>query len=278
MEAIRDVGGRLVVACDPHDSIGILDRLAPGCSYFPESERFDRHLDVLRRRGEGLDYLSICSPNYLHDAHIRLALRNGAEAICEKPITINPWGLTALENLEQETGLRIWTVLQLRLLPSVLALRKQLNGSEDVRKVTLDYITPRGPWYNYSWKGNAERSGGILANIGIHLFDLLIHLFGSVEEASLLRYERDRAYGELRLERARVAWRLSIRPDDLPPEAVRLGQPSWRLLTIDGDPLELTAGFTDLHTEVYRRIVAGEGTGIEHARPSVELVHQLRRS
>jgi UDP-N-acetyl-2-amino-2-deoxyglucuronate dehydrogenase len=280
LKAINDTGNRLVAAVDPNDSVGILDRYSNDVRYFREIERFDRHIDKLRRgpAEHHIDWVSVCSPNYLHDAHIRLALRSGAHALCEKPIVINPWNLDALQELELETGRRVFTVLQLRLHPQLIELRERLRAQPPARRadVSLVYITSRGPWYQVSWKGSVEKSGGIATNIGIHLLDLLIWLFGKPGHASLSVGEAVRIGGELELEHADVRWFLSTDRADLPPDVREKGAPTYRLITIDGVPLEFSEGFTDLHTEVYRKTLAGEGFGIEDARPSIELVSAIR--
>ncbi len=279
MKAIRDTGHRLVAACDPHDSVGILDSYFPDTAFFTEYERFDRHLEKLRRAPEDrrVHVVSICAPNHLHDAHIRQALRIGADALCEKPLVINPWNLDALEELERESSARIHTILQLRLHPVLRALRERMQGGNAHRpSVTLRYITPRGPWYRYSWKGSAERSGGMLTNIGIHLFDLLLWLFGSMRSAAMHLHEPDHAAGLLDLAHADVRWELSIRPQDLPADARAENRGTLRLLCIDDEDVDFTTGMTDLHTEVYRATLAGEGFRIADARASIELVHALR--
>ena len=263
-----------------NDSVGILDRYSYDVRYFREIERFDRHLDKLRRGADGdrVDWVAICSPNYLHDAHIRLALRNGAHALCEKPIVINPWNLDALQQLEIETERRVFTVLQLRVHPQLIALRERLRASPEPRRsqVSLVYITSRGPWYQVSWKGSEEKSGGIGTNIGVHLFDLLIWLFGKPGRSTMSVKEPLRMRGELELERADVRWFLSTDPRDLPRAASEKGQVTHREITIDEAPVEFSEGFTDLHTGVYRRTLDGEGFGIEDARPSIELVNRIR--
>ena len=280
LKAIQETGNRLVAAVDPNDSVGILDRYSYEVRYFREIERFDRHLDKLRR-GPGaqrVQWVAICSPNYLHDAHIRLALRNGANALCEKPIVINPWNLDALQELEVETGRRVFTVLQLRVHPQLIALRERLRTESRARRaqVALTYITSRGPWYSVSWKGTEEKSGGIATNIGIHFFDLLIWLFGNAGQSTLTASATDRMGGDLELERADVKWFLSTNRDDLPPAVREKGATTHRVIAIDGEPLEFSEGFADLHTEIYRRTVRGEGFGIEDARASIELVSRIR--
>jgi len=280
LKAIRDIGGRLVAAVDPHDSVGILDRYSNEVRYFREIERFDRHLDKLRRGPEAgrIDWVSICSPNYLHDSHIRMALRNGADAICEKPIVINPWNLDGLENLERETGRRVWTVLQLRSHPQLIALRERLVAAAASRRhqVNLTYVTSRGPWYGVSWKGTEEKSGGIATNIGIHLFDLLLWLFGSPAKCSVTERTATRMRGQLELATADVQWLLSVNSFDLPAEARASGKSTYRSISIDDEAVEFSEGFSELHTDVYRRTLSGQGFGVADARPSVELVHALR--
>ena len=280
LKAIRDTGNRLVAAVDPHDSVGILDQYSFDVRFFTEIERFDRHLEKLRRGPDEqrVHYVSICSPNYLHDAHCRLALRIGANAICEKPLTINPWNLDALEEFEQERGARIYTILQLRVHPKLLKLREELlqGDRRHQRDVCLTYITSRGGWYHVSWKGSPEKSGGIATNIGIHFFDLLLWLFGDVGECRIHNSDPRRMAGYLELERARVSWFLSVDAADLPLESKSQGRSTYRSITIDGEEIEFTDGFTDLHTRVYEKTVAGEGFGIEHARPAIELGHLIR--
>ena len=282
LKAIRDTGNRLVAAVDPHDSVGVLDSYFPDVAFFTEFERFDRHLEKLRRGGEDghVQYVTVCSPNHLHDAHIRLALRVGADAICEKPLVLNPWNLDALTELEAETGRRVFTILQLRVHPALIDLRQRLAAETPGRRhqVVLTYITSRGPWYRYSWKGNADRSGGIATNIGIHFFDLLMWLFGPVEQSQVHLRQDERAAGAITLEHADVSWFLSIDRNDLPFEPEPGKPATHRSITVDGEEIEFTGGFTDLHTEVYARTIAGEGFGLDDARPSVELVQQIRHA
>ncbi|HVR38790.1 MAG TPA: Gfo/Idh/MocA family oxidoreductase [Thermoanaerobaculia bacterium] len=274
LDAIRDTGNLLVAATDPNDSVGILDRYSFDVKFFREIERFDRFLEKARRGPESsrVQYVSICSPNYLHDAHVRLALRVGAHAICEKPLVINPWNLDALQELERESGGRIYTVLQLRQHPSLLQLREKLQRDRSRRhQVELTYVTARGAWYDVSWKGSEERSGGVATNIGIHFFDLLLWLFGDVQSCEVHTNEKRRMSGLLELQNADVRWFLSVEKSDLP------GKPTThRSITVDGEEIEFTQGFTDLHTLVYRDILAGGGAGIDDARPSIELVHRIR--
>ncbi len=282
LKAIRDTGNDLLAAVDPHDSVGVLDSYFPEARFFTEIERFDRFLDKQRhgREPERVQYVSVCSPNYLHDAHIRLALRNHAHAVCEKPLVISPWNLEQLHELEEEYDRRVYTVLQLRYHPSVLALKRRLEGpdSRTHHEVCLTYVTRRGRWYHYSWKGVEEKSGGLVMNIGIHFFDLLLWLFGPMRRSLVHQLTPVRASGCLDLERARIRWFLSISEDDLPVEVRRQGGFAYRRLEIDGEDLDLSTGFTDLHTEVYRDILQGGGFGIEDARPSIELAYNVRCS
>lgn len=282
LKAIKDTGNRLVAAADPHDAVGMLDRYSLDVRFFTEIERFDRHLEKLRRgcEQERIHYVSICSPNYLHDAHIRLALRVGAHAICEKPVVINPWNLDALQELEGETGCRVSTVLQLRLHPALIAVKERLRSesSSTQHDVCLTYVTGRGPWYDVSWKGSTERSGGLPTNIGIHFFDLLLWLFGEAGACEMHLREPRREAGFLEFERARVRWFLSTDFRDLPFSHEPGGQTTFRSITIDGDELEFTDGFTDLHTRVYEEVLAGRGFGLDVAKPSVALVQRIRQS
>jgi UDP-N-acetyl-2-amino-2-deoxyglucuronate dehydrogenase len=280
MKAIHDTGNRLVAAIDPNDSVGVLDRYFPNARFFTEIERFDRFLERVRREKspDRIDYLAICSPNYLHDAHVRLGLRVRADVICEKPLTITPWNLDALVELEKEYGKKVYTVLQLRLLPSLVELRRKLEQSPPQKRahVNLSYITRRGPWYQVSWKGDPQKSGGVAMNIGIHFFDLLLWLFGSCQRSELHLHSEDKMAGLLELEHADVTWFLSIDAADLPEGYLDKGEPAYRSLTMDGQELEFSSGFTDLHTEVYRDILRGGGYGLNEARAAVELVHALR--
>jgi UDP-N-acetyl-2-amino-2-deoxyglucuronate dehydrogenase len=282
LKAIKDTGNNLVAAVDPSDSVGILDRYFDDVRFFAEFERFDRHIEKLRRldNDHQVNYISICSPNYLHDAHVRFALRVNADAVCEKPLVLNPWNIDALAELEKESGRRIYTVLQLRVHPSLIALREKLLKDKSGRKhdVCLTYITSRGRWYQVSWKGQIERSGGLATNIGIHFFDLLIWLFGPVEQSEVHVSDASKIGGYLELERARVTWYLSIDRQDLPEAAVKESKPTHRSITIDGEEVEFSGGFTDLHTVVYKDILNGGGFGLEDARPSIELVHRIRNA
>jgi UDP-N-acetyl-2-amino-2-deoxyglucuronate dehydrogenase len=279
LKAIADTRNRLVAAVDPHDAVGVLDRYGFDVRFFTEFERFDRHLEKLRRgpQQERVNYLSICSPNYLHDAHIRLALRVGADAICEKPLVINPWNLDGLQELEHETGQHVYTVLQLRLHPALVAFRERLRADHGRRHVVqLAYLTARGRWYDVSWKGVEERSGGVVTNIGIHFFDLLLWLFGDVQQNEVYLREAKRAAGTLALANADVQWYLSAESVDLPFPPEPGTKTTYRSITVDGEQLEFSDGFTDLHTRVYEEVLAGRGFGIADARPSIELSYRIR--
>ncbi len=273
LKAIKETGNNLLCALDPHDNVGILDQFFPKADFFTEFERFDRHVDKLRRNPPSVDFVSICSPNYLHDAHIRWALRSGADAVCEKPLVLNPWNIDTLEQFERETGKRIWNILQLRLHDAITS--REFNFTHRP-KVKLTYITPRGSWYHHSWKGDESKSGGIATNIGIHFFDLLISLFGTPEQSKVLLYQSDKAQGELILKNADVEWFLSIDETDLPCKLREKGQRTFRQLTINDEQLDFSDGFTDLHTKSYAEILAGRGFGIGAARAAIELAHNIR--
>jgi UDP-N-acetyl-2-amino-2-deoxyglucuronate dehydrogenase len=278
LRAIADTGNQLLAACDPSDSVGILDSHFQSAKFFTEVERFDRYLEKQRRKSteERIHFLSICTPNYLHDAHVRLALRTGAHAICEKPLVINPWNLDQLSQLESETGARVYNVLQLRLLPPLVELRRKIASSTGRAQVVLTYVTRRGAWYHVSWKGDPAKSGGLAMNIGIHFFDLLHWIFGPVSGCEVHLREPDRWSGFLELEKADVRWYLSVRQEDLPQEVSAQGRAAFRSLTLNGEELEFSDGFADLHTRVYKQILEGAGFGIEEARPSIELAHRIR--
>jgi len=280
LKAINETHNRLVAAVDPHDSVGILDRYFPGTKFFTEIERFDRFLEKTRRQspGSSVRYISICSPNYLHDAHIRLALRVNADAICEKPLIINPWNLDALSEIEHETGQRVYTILQLRHHGSLIALKQRLDGLKKRQRVEvcLSYVTHRGPWYNVSWKGSEEKSGGIAMNIGVHFFDILLWLFGDCQRYEVHVRETDQMAGMLELKWADVRWFLSTRDEDVPESYRQRDQHAFRSLTMNGEEIEFSGGFTDLHTSVYASILDGKGLGIVDARPSIELVYAIR--
>ncbi|GAB3544030.1 Gfo/Idh/MocA family protein [Spirosoma fluminis] len=279
LRAIRDTGNTLVAAFDKSDSVGIMDSYFPEADFFIEYERFDRCIDKLRRQKQGVDYVSICSPNYLHDAHIRFGLRNQADVICEKPLVLNPWNIDGLREIEQETGKTVNNILQLRLHPSLVALKERIGRcSHKSYDIDLVYITSRGRWYNTSWKGDAAKSGGIATNIGVHFFDVLIWLFGNVRQNLVHVHDTNRAAGYLELENARVRWFLSTDYATL-PEVVRLkNKQTYRSLRIEGEEIEFSDGFTDLHTQSYERILAGQGFGLAEAYPSIEVVHQIRNA
>ncbi len=278
MRAIKDTGNCLVAALDPNDSVGIIDSYFPEADFFVEFERFDRHIEKLRRQGTPLHYVSVCSPNYLHDAHIRFGLRVGADVICEKPLVLNPWNVEALQELEREYGRKVYTILQLRHHPSLLALKAELDSNSvgEKHEVDLAYITSRGKWYYTSWKGDIKKSGGIATNIGIHFFDMLVWLFGPVQENVVQVHTHDRAAGYLELERARVRWFLSINSDTLPEAAVAAGARTFRSITVDGKEVEFSGGFTDLHTLSYQSILEGRGFGIDQAATAIQIVHDIR--
>lgn len=278
MKAIKETGNTLVATLDKHDNVGVLDSHFPEADFFTEFERFDRHLDKLRRQKQGVDYVSICSPNYLHDSHIRFALRQDADAICEKPLVLNPWNLDALAEIEKETGKKVYTILQLRLHPAIIELRnKILNGPEGkIYDVDLTYITSRGHWYHVSWKGDDSKSGGVATNIGIHFFDMLLWVFGPMKSVSVNELTKDTAYGTLELQQARINWLLSIDANQLPEAVQRAGKRTFRSLTMEGQGIEFSDGFTDLHTESYRNILNGHGFGILEAKPSIDLIHKIR--
>jgi len=280
LKAIKETGNNLVAAMDRFDSVGIIDSYFPHADFFTEFERFDRHIDKVRRQKKNVDYVSICSPNYLHDAHIRFALRHQADAICEKPLVLNPWNVDALAEIEKETGKKIYTILQLRLHPSIIKLREEVLSSNPAKvfDVDLTYITSRGKWYHHSWKGEESKSGGIATNIGIHFFDMLLWIFGDASAVKVEKYENDHASGFLQLAKARVRWFLSINEEHL-PEAVKLkGKRTFRSLQMNGSEIEFSEGFTDLHTTSYQEILKGNGFGLEEARPSIELAHRIRLS
>jgi UDP-N-acetyl-2-amino-2-deoxyglucuronate dehydrogenase len=280
MQAIRETGHRLVAALDPNDSVGIIDSYFPEAHFFTEFERFDRHVDKLLRRGGGeqVVYVSICSPNYLHDSHVRFALRSGADAICEKPLVLNPWNIDGLQEMEAATGRRIHTILQLRLHPAIAALRAQVLAEARPTKheVELAYVTARGRWYHQSWKGDERKSGGVATNIGVHFFDMLGHVFGRLQANTVHHVAPDKAGGFLEYERARVRWFLSIDVADVPAPARAAGRRTYRSITVDGREIEFSEGFTDLHTLSYREILAGRGFGAGESRQAIEAVAGIR--
>ncbi len=278
MKAIKETGNNLLAALDPNDSVGILDSYFPDADFFTEFERFDRHVEKLRRSGVKIDYVSICSPNYLHDAHIRFALRIGANAICEKPMVLNPWNVDALAEIEKEYPGKIYNILQLRLHPSVIALKDKIqNGPVDkVYDIDLQYITSRGKWYHISWKGDESKSGGIATNIGIHFFDMLLWIFGDVVKSEVAEHSKTKAVGKLQLQRANVNWMLSVKSSDLPTEVSSQGIRTYRSLKIGEDEFEFSGGFEDLHTRNYEEMMSGEGFGIEDVMKSIDLVSKTR--
>lgn len=281
MKAIKETGNNLVAAMDNFDSVGVIDSYFPNANFFVEFERFDRHISKLQfEKKMKLDYLSVCTPNYLHDSHIRFGLRENADVICEKPLVMNPWNIDALKIVEEQTGKRIWNILQLRLHPSIIALKEKVdNGPADkIYDVDLTYLTSRGNWYYTSWKGELNKSGGIATNIGVHFYDMLAWIFGEVKENVVHVNSHDRAAGYLQLERARVRWFLSINEEVLPKEVLVKGQRTYRSITIEGEELEFSDGFTDLHTLSYREIMNGNGFGMEEARQAVEIVYEIRNS
>lgn len=282
MQAIKATGGNLVAAYDPNDSVGIIDSYFPEADFFTEFERFDRHIDKRRRAngGRGVDYVSICSPNYLHDAHMRFALRSGADAICEKPIVLNPWNIDGLQEIERDTGHRINTILQLRLHPAIIAFReKVLSGPKDHKfDVDLTYITSRGHWYLQSWKGDLNKSGGIATNIGVHFFDMLHFIFGRLQENVVHLSTPTKAAGYLEYEHARVRWFLSVDVEDVPAQQRDAGQRTFRSIRAGEDEIEFSGGFTDLHTRSYEEVIAGRGFGLEENRVAVETVAAIRNA
>lgn len=279
MKAIKETGNNLVCALDPYDGIGIMDSYFPDAEFFTEPERFDRHLDKLRRQGDRkIDYVSICSPNYLHDSHIRMALRNDCHAICEKPLVLNPWNLDALQEIEQETGKKIYTILQLRLHPAIQQLKKQVEEGpgDKIYDVDLTYITSRGKWYFISWKGDIQKSGGVATNIGVHFFDMLGWIFGDFKGVELEINKPEKAGGKLYFEKANVNWFLSVDDKDLPPEAASAGKRTYRKINIEGQELEFSDGFTDLHTQSYKDIMVDGGFGINDVKKAIQFVSRIR--
>ncbi|MEW4925075.1 Gfo/Idh/MocA family oxidoreductase [Algibacter sp. 2305UL17-15] len=281
IQAIKDTKNELLAAFDPNDSVGIIDSYFPKTHFFTEFERFDRHLENLRlEKNNPIDYVSICTPNYLHDAHVRFALRNNADAICEKPLVLNPWNAEKLMAIEAQSSNKINTILQLRLHPSIIALKEKIKNqsAKENHVIDLTYITSRGNWYYASWKGALEKSGGICSNIGIHFFDMLIWIFGDVVKSTVHLMEHDRASGVLQLQNANIRWFLSINSDTLPESAIKEGKRTFREITIDNEKFEFSEGFTDLHTESYKHIISGNGFGISETLKSIELAHDLRHT
>jgi len=277
MKAVKETGNNLIAALDKHDSVGILDSYFPEAEFFVEFERFDRHLEKLKRLGIHTDYVTVCSPNYLHDAHIRFGLRIGADVICEKPLVLNPWNIDGLIEIERETGKKISTILQLRLHPAIIGLKEKVQNNPDKKyDIDLRYITSRGHWYHISWKGDSQKSGGIATNIGIHFFDMLIWIFGDVKTNEVIQHSSDTASGKLELERANINWFLSIDANTLPTDVKQAGKRTFRSLTIDDEAFEFSEGFTELHTRSYEEILKGNGFPVQEARKSIELVHAIR--
>jgi len=280
LNAIKETGNNLLASLDRFDSVGRIDSFFPESDFFVEFERFDRHFDKLKRTGTKIDYVSICSPNYLHDSHIRFALRHQAEAICEKPIVLNPWNIDALQEIENETGRKIYTVLQLRLHPKIVELREKIkNGPKGkIYDIDMTYVTSRGNWYSISWKGDIQKSGGVATNIGIHFFDMLSWIFGDTKKNVVHLSEPHKAAGYLELENARVRWFLSVNFEDIPTAVKESGQRTYRSIRVDGEEIEFSEGFGDLHTKTYREILAGKGFGLKEARQSVETAYTIRNS
>jgi len=281
MKAIKNTNNNLLVALDNFDSVGILDSYFPNADFFTEFERFDRHVSKLKyEKNISLDYVSICTPNYLHDSHIRFALRQNANAICEKPLVLNPWNIDALKNIENETGKKIYNILQLRCHPSIIALKKKIDDGpkNKIYDIDLTYLTSRGHWYYSSWKGDINKSGGISTNIGVHFYDMLSWIFGDLKQNIVHINDHDRSAGYLEFEKARVRWFLSINYDLIPDEIKKSGKRTYRSITIEGEELEFSDGFTDLHTVSYNEIINGNGYGLEEPRQAIEIVHKIRNS
>lgn len=281
LKAIKDTDNNLLAALDRFDSVGIMDSYFPNADFFVEPERFDRHIEKLKHdKNIELDYISICTPNYLHDSHIRMALRRGADAICEKPLVLNSRNLDALAKMEKESGQKVWNILQLRMHKSIIDLKKKVDAApkDKIFDIDLTYLTSRGNWYYTSWKGDKSKSGGIATNIGVHFYDMLSWIFGDVKENIVHLQTHDRSSGYLEFERARVRWFLSINYDALPREIKEKGQTTYRSITIEGEELEFSGGFTDLHSKVYKGLISGNGFGIEDSRSAIEIVENIRES
>ena len=278
MKAIKETGNTISCALDKFDSVGILDSYFPDADFFTEFERFDRHMEKLRLKNKAVDYVSVCSPNYLHDAHIRFGLRNNADVICEKPIVLNPWNIDSLADVEKQTGKKIYNILQLRLHPAIIALKEKVeNGEQDkIYDVDLTYITSRGKWYYTSWKGDEQKSGGIATNIGVHFYDVLGWIFGDLKKNTVHLHEHDRAAGYLEFKQARVRWFLSIDNNTIPAKSGIKDKRTYRSLSIDGELFEFSDGFTDLHTQSYKAILAGTGFGLWEAKNAIEIIHHIR--
>ena len=280
LKAIKETGNTLVASLDKFDSVGTIDSYFPDSDFFTEYERFDRHIDKLKRQGTKIDYVSICTPNYLHDSHIRFALRHGADAICEKPVVLNPWNIDALQEIEKETGKKVFNILQLRLHPSIIALKKKIeDGPKDkVYDIDLTYITSRGKWYFISWKGDIQKSGGVATNIGVHFYDMLTWIFGDVTENIVNISTPSKAAGFLKLKNANVRWFLSVDYNDIPEEIKAKGQRTFRSITVEGDEIEFSEGFTNLHNLSYIEILKGNGFGLEETKKSIQTVYTIRNS
>ncbi|MBP3254381.1 MAG: Gfo/Idh/MocA family oxidoreductase [Bacteroidales bacterium] len=280
LKAIKDTGNELIVALDKSDSVGIMDSYFPQCSFYTEYERFDRFVDKIKRTDKKLDFVTVCTPNYLHDSHIRFGLKNGCDVICEKPIVLNPWNIDALEQLEKETGHKVYNILQLRLHPAIIEWKKKIDAADKdkIFDVDLTYITSRGLWYYTSWKGDVSKSGGVATNIGVHFYDMLSWIFGSLQENTVHVYTHDRAAGLLRFKRARVRYFLSINYDTIPDNIKQEGKRTYRKITCENEEIEFSGGFTELHTESYKNILAGNGFRLEDARNCIEIVSSIRNS
>lgn len=280
LKAIKETGNNLIVALDKNDSVGIMDSYFPQCSFYTEYERFDRFVEKIKHTSDKLDYVSVCTPNYLHDSHIRFGLRAGADVICEKPLVLNPWNIDALQKMEEQTGKKVYNILQLRLHHAIIEWKNMIdNGPKDkVYDVDLTYITSRGLWYYTSWKGDSSKSGGVATNIGVHFYDMLSWIFGNIQENIVHIYEHDRAAGLLRFEKARVRYFMSINADTLPKQALEQGKRTYRKMEMDGKEIEFSDGFTELHTESYKKILAGEGFGLDQAYQSIKIVHDIRNT
>ncbi len=280
MKAIKDTGNTLIAALDPNDSVGIIDSYFPDADFFTEFERFDRHIDRKRRDGVPTDYVSIASPNYLHDSHIRFALRSGADAICEKPIVLNPHNIDLLVEDEKEYGKKVNTILQLRLHPSIIQLKEEVEAAPKDKKyeVDLTYITSRGHWYDVSWKGDVRKAGGVATNVGVHFYDMLHYIFGGIQDIIVHYSEQSKAAGYLEYEHARVRWFLSVDVNDLPGAVAVTGQRTYRSITVSGEEIEFSGGFTDLHTRSFEEILAGRGFGLEDNRVAIEIVSEIRNA
>ena len=281
MQAIKETNNDLIAALDKFDSVGIIDSYFPNADFFTEFERFDRHIDKLRRNeNTSIDYVSICTPNYLHDSHIRFALKQQADAICEKPMVLNPWNVDALAEVEKETGKKINSILQLRLHPNIIKLKKEVEKApkDKVFDIDLTYLTSRGRWYSISWKGDMQKAGGVATNIGVHFFDMLTWIFGDVKENIVHVSESEKAAGFLKLEKANVRWFLSVDYKNLPEEIKLKGQRIHRSITVDGKEIEFSGGFTDLHTVSYQEILKGNGFGLQDVRPTIQTVYEIRNA